>query len=85
MKLTFLLLIPGLLFFSCKKGQDLPVTETITKGDKWGIRIGSSPADVYTQLQIAGKQKGFGQVAVITRQYYDDPKQMKTYFLTMMD
>ena len=70
---TCLLLIPALLFLSCSKKRELPFTETITTGGLWGIRIGSPAADVYSQLQAAGPQKGFGEVAVITRQYYDDP------------
>lgn len=77
MRITFLLLIPTLLFFSCKKGHDLPHTETITAGGKWGIRIGSSPAEVYSRLQVLGKQQNFGQVAVVTRPYYDQPQQIE--------
>ncbi|HEK20458.1 MAG TPA: hypothetical protein ENO28_08420 [Bacteroidetes bacterium] len=64
MKKLFLLLIPAVLLFACKKDNTLPRTETTTSGSKWGIRIGSSASDVYTQLQVSAKQNNFENVDV---------------------
>ncbi|HMG10555.1 MAG TPA: hypothetical protein VK609_18715 [Mucilaginibacter sp.] len=64
MKRMFVLAIPVLLLFSCKKENTFPQVETITRGSKWNLRIGSSSADVYTQLQQLGKEKDFYDVAV---------------------
>ncbi|GEP97308.1 hypothetical protein [Chitinophaga cymbidii] len=61
----FLFLPLLLAFFSCKKDNSFPRTETITKGEKWGMQIGSTAADVYLQLQQLGQQKeNLGQVEV---------------------
>lgn len=71
MKKLFLLLIPAVLLFACKKDNTLPRTETTTSGSKWGIRIGSSAADVYAQLQVSSKQNNF--------EYVDVPSQKLTF------
>lgn len=77
MKQAILIAIPVLLLFSCKKGTDLPRIETFTSGNKWGIEIGSSPSDVYTQLQMLGYEKKFSQVAVVYRLPYSKPQDIQ--------
>lgn len=59
MRKIALLALLVLLFFSCKKDSGAPYVETITKGDKWGLQIGSSFADVYSRLQALGQEKNF--------------------------
>ncbi|QXV65745.1 hypothetical protein INP83_01210 [Mucilaginibacter sp. 21P] len=65
MKQFLFLLILALFLLSCKKDNTLPRTEATTSGSKWGIRVGSSAADVYTQLQASAKQNNFEDVDVI--------------------
>lgn len=78
MKKLFLLIIPAILLFSCKKDNTLPRTENTTSGSKWGIRIGSSAADVYTQLQASAKQNGFDNVDVIgQKQTFNKPEEIQ--------
>lgn len=77
MKKLFLLIFPALFLFSCKKDDRLPRVETITKGSKWGIEIGSSPMDVYSRLQALGKEKNFDQVAVVYRTSYSKPQDVQ--------
>jgi hypothetical protein len=59
MKKIGLLALIILSFFSCKKDNGAPFVETVTKGDKWGLSIGSSFTDVYTRLQVLGQEKNF--------------------------
>jgi len=78
MKRSYLITISVLLLlFSCKKENNAPFTENITKGEKWGIRIGSSAADVYTQLQQTGIEKSFNSVAIVYRPYFSKPEQVQ--------
>jgi len=77
MNKLFLLILPALLLFSCKKENDLPREETITRGGKWNLQIGSSPADVYRQLQQLGVEKGFNSVAVVYRKAYQSPDDVR--------
>ncbi|MBN9381848.1 MAG: hypothetical protein J0H74_13845 [Chitinophagaceae bacterium] len=70
------LLLPAfsaILLFSCIKGNNFPRVETITLGSKWGLTIGSSPEDVYRQLQTLGSEKNFSHVAVVGRQPFSKP------------
>jgi len=77
MKKIFVLIFPILSVFSCMKGNHFPSVETITKGSKWGITIGSSPEDVYSQLQALGKQKDFSQVSMVYRKPYSSPQEIQ--------
>jgi hypothetical protein len=72
-KKLLLPLFSVLMFCSCKKGNDFPQTATVTKGSKWGLTIGSSSEDVYTQLQKLGIEKDFSHVAVVGRQPFSTP------------
>lgn len=76
MKTIYLCTITMLLLLSCKKDNSSN-SQTITKGEKWGIKIGSSPADVFVQLQQAGADKGFNDVAVVYRQAFSKPEQVQ--------
>lgn len=78
-KLLLILLIPTLLS-SCKKDDGSPKTETITKGSKWGIRIGSSHAEVYSQLQLAGVEKSFSYVNVVGQGSFAKPEDIQGSF-----
>jgi hypothetical protein len=77
MKGMFLLIFPVVLLFSCKKENSLPLVETITKGSKWGLEIGSSYVDVYRQLQALAKEKDFNEVALVYRQPFSNPQQIQ--------
>lgn len=84
MKRLFLLLLPAVLLFSCSKKDRLPLIETITKGDKWGISIGSSYAAVYSRLQELDKEKNLSSVAVVYRQPFSSPQEVQ-YLLPYYD
>lgn len=72
------LLIPVMLFLaSCMKDNSFPRIENITKGSKWTLKIGSSPEEVYGQLQLLGKEKNFNRVAIIYRKSYSTPEEIK--------
>lgn len=77
MKRIFLLISPVLFLFSCKKENTLPIVETIAKGSKWNLQIGSAPAEVYSQLQKLGVEKNFTDVAIGYRQPYLKPEALQ--------
>jgi len=79
MKRVFLLIFPVLFLFSCKKGDNLPLVETINRGSKWNLQVGSSPAEVYSQLQQLGEEKKFTDVAIVYRQPYLKPEEMQDH------
>jgi len=65
MKIPASITLPLLLLLaSCMKNNDLPRTETITSGNKWGIQTGSSYTDVYQILRTLGPEKGFDAIAL---------------------
>ncbi len=66
-----------LSFSSCLKNNDSSHTETITKGSKWTLTIGSSPAYVYAQLQVLGKEKNFSSLAIVSRKPYSKPEEIQ--------
>jgi len=76
MKRIALLVLPALLFFACKKDK-VPYTENITSGEKWGLEIGSSYADVYSRLQTLGAEKNFTDVALVYQQPFSNPAEIK--------
>lgn len=77
MKKAILIIIPVLFLFSCVKNNGSPSIETITKGGKWNLKIGSSPEDVYSQLQLLGTENQFGTVSVVSRKPYSRPEDIK--------
>ncbi|NQX39926.1 hypothetical protein SAMN05421820_106328 [Pedobacter steynii] len=77
MKRIFILIIPILVLFSCKKENNTPRIETISKGSKWGLQIGSSYSDVYAQLQQLGKEKNVNDVDLVKQQSFSNPDEIK--------
>jgi len=81
MKKTLLLLIPALLLFGCKKENGSSRVETTISGSKWDIKIGSSYADVYAQLQKSGQQNNFNEVDIINqKQTFTKPEEIQQKF-----
>lgn len=61
---------------ACKKEKHGDYSESITKGEKWGIKIGSTQAEVFAQLQQAGKTLDFQYVAIYGRKPYSSPEKL---------
>jgi len=81
MKKLILLVVPALfLFFSCEQDNIFPRVENTTSGEKWTLKIGSSPIDVYSQLQELGTEKNFGTVAIVYRKPFSKPEEIQNYF-----
>lgn len=80
MKRLLLLMLPIALACSCKKENSQPGIVTITSGSKWGIEIGSTPAAVYEKLQALGSEKEFSYVAIVYRQPYSKPEEIKDLY-----
>ena len=74
---TALLISTILCFFSCTKDNDSSHIENITKGSKWTLTIGSSPSDVYSELQALGIEKNFSSVVVVGRKPYPKPEEIQ--------
>ena len=77
-RIIFLVLIV-LTLSSCKKNDSFPKIENITSGRKWTLQIGCSPAEVYSQLQQLGTEKNFNEVAIVYRQPFSKPEEVKNY------
>lgn len=56
-----------LLLSSCNLNSDFSRIENIKKGSKWTLKIGSTPAEVYSQLQELNKKKKIGGVEIVGR------------------
>ncbi len=81
MKNLILLVVPVLfLFFSCVQDGIFPRIEKTTSGKKWVLQIGSSPIEVYNQLQKLGTEKNFEAVAVVYRKPFSKPEEIQNYF-----
>ena len=78
MKKFALLFLTVLFFTSCENDDSFPKTETITKGTKWNLRIGSTPEQVYSQLQELGIEKNFDDVNINYRLPYSKPEEIKS-------
>lgn len=72
-----ILLLSLVLLQSCSKEDNFPRTETITNGSKWGLQIGSSALEVYTQLQQLGVEKGFTSVSIVGQHYFSKPEKLQ--------
>lgn len=59
---------------ACKKEKQGDYSETITTGEKWGIKIGSTQAEVYAQLQKAGPTLDFRSLGIYGRRPYTSPE-----------
>jgi len=60
-------------FTACLKDDNSVKIEQVKKGEKWGIRIGSTPEQVYQQIQQAGSQKNFDMLSLVYRKASNDP------------
>ena len=81
MKKMILLVVPTLfLLISCEKDNIFPRIENTTSGEKWTFQIGSSPIEVYNQLQELGIEKKFGSVAIVYRKPYSKPEEIQNIF-----
>ncbi len=81
MKKLMLFIVPALfLFFSCEKKDIFPRIENTTSGKKWTLQIGSSPIEVYNQLQELGKEKKLGSVAIVYRKPYPKLQEIQNIF-----
>lgn len=67
-----------LLTISCGNEDSFPVTETITSGTKWTLKIGSPKEEVYSQLQNLGAEKNFDDVAIAFRKSFVNPEEIKS-------
>lgn len=74
----FVLVVPILfLFFSCNQDNIFPRVEDTTNGKKWTLQIGSSPIEVYSQLQELGIEKKFEAVAIVYRKPFSTPAEIQ--------
>jgi hypothetical protein len=81
MKKLILLIVPAFfLFYSCGKDDIFPRVENTTSGEKWTLKIGSSPIEVYNQLQELGIEKEFRSVAIVYRKPYSKPEEIQNIF-----
>lgn len=64
---------------SCDKDNSFPRVENTTSGKKWTLQIGSSPVEVYSQLQELGKEKNFTAVNVTYRKPYSKPEEIQNH------
>jgi hypothetical protein len=72
------LLIASLIFLlSCEKDDTFPSIENITSGKKWTLQIGSSPTEVYSQLQDLGVNKNFNDVGM-SRLPFSHPNEIRS-------
>ncbi len=81
MKKLILLVVPAFfLFFSCERDDVFPRVENTTSGKKWTLQIGSSPIEVYNQLQELGMEKEFSSIAIVYRKPYSTPEEIQNIF-----
>ncbi|MBV7532521.1 hypothetical protein [Chitinophaga sp. sic0106] len=71
MRTLLLLLMPVILLWSCKKDDTIPANEDVTQGSRWGIIIGSTPEQVYQQLQTLQSPLRVKSVYRIPRTQYE--------------
>lgn len=65
-----------MIMSACKKEKQGDYSETITQGEKWGIKIGSTQAEVYAQLQKAGPTLDFQYLGIYGRKPYTSPEKV---------
>ncbi|HEY5511024.1 MAG TPA: hypothetical protein VIK10_08345 [Prolixibacteraceae bacterium] len=79
MKRIIILIFPVLFLFSCELEDSFPQIESITSGEKWTLQIGSSPIEVYSQLQQLGIEKKFDAVAIVYRKPFSKPEEIRSF------
>ncbi|WP_268225697.1 hypothetical protein [Sinomicrobium oceani] len=65
MKKIILLCISFIGLVSCFDQKEIFGITDIIKGRQWNLKIGSSPGEVYNQLQELGKEKGFDDITLV--------------------
>ncbi|MCK0145857.1 hypothetical protein MWU78_09395 [Arenibacter sp. F26102] len=75
---SILLFFSVLCLLSCLKDDGFPQTETTTQGKKWNLEIGSSPLEVFGQLQELGTEKNIDRVSILYRLPYSNPEQIQS-------
>lgn len=78
MKKLILITVAMLFAISCEIDDAYPQIENITRGGKWTLQIGSSPIEVYSQLQELGLEKNFDDIAIVYRQPYSFPAEIES-------
>ncbi|WP_233522393.1 hypothetical protein [Chitinophaga silvatica] len=73
MKKILLLAISLVTLFACRKEDANHRTESITKGEKFGIKIGDNAASVYASIQRLAESKGFYDLSVVDQPTYNTP------------
>lgn len=76
MRKTIQLIMMSILvcsFAACLKDDNSTKVEQVKKGEKWGIRIGSSPEQVYQQIQRISSEKHFDLLSIVYRKASNDP------------
>jgi len=58
---------------SCIKDDNSIKVEHVKKGEKWGIKIGSTPEQVYQQIQLVSNEKHFDKLSIVYRKASNDP------------
>lgn len=79
MKKIILLIFSVLFLFSCEQTANFPQIENITSGVKWTLQIGSTPVEVYSQLNTLGIEKKFNDVAIVYRKPFSKPEEIQNY------
>ncbi|MFD2788803.1 hypothetical protein [Arenibacter sp. H213] len=67
-----------MFLFSCIKDDSFPQIENITKGKKWTLEIGSSPLEVYKQLQKISVEKNIHSVNINYKKPYSKPEEIRS-------
>lgn len=73
MKKSVFAVLALVFLFSCTKHPTTNPMVDITEGSKYGIQIGSSPTEVYSQLQALGQEKNFSYISVLNRGPFNSP------------
>lgn len=77
MRKLFFIVMASLFLISCNSGDNFPRIENIKKGSKWTLKIGSTPTEVYTQLQELNKEKRVDVVEIIGRKDFQKPEEVR--------
>ena len=81
MKKMILFVLPVLfLFLSCTQ-DDFPQIENTTRGKKWTLQIGSSPTEVYNQLQKLGIEKEIDAINITYKKPFSKPEEIQNHFV----
>lgn len=74
MKRLVVLATAALFLVSCMKKDKDHKIENITRGERWGIKVGSSGADVYAQVQALSQVKDLSELQVVGQYKFNSPE-----------